>query len=236
MRRFIAEVLLGISAPALAATSGTETGTIAVISGSTVTVKLRTGAIATVDAAPAQDHDLSVGLMSESRSSPKALSMRPASCAPMPLTVPNLSQPCGRSIPSARQRGCNEIKTKRIEMTDRGVTHGDAMDGTYRRASPRVFGERALRAPPTAFDAGGRSSTPSLWLHLLPPAVRVQPARRSGAVCPAVGQRAQRCRLAGRAGAGGRPLPRHRRYFRGDAASTLHRGLKVPFGLSGSRL
>jgi hypothetical protein len=52
MRRFIAAVLLGISAPALAATSGTETGTIAVISGSTVTVKLRTGATATVDAAP----------------------------------------------------------------------------------------------------------------------------------------------------------------------------------------
>ena len=62
MRRFIAAVLLGISAPALAATSGTETGTITVISGSTVTVKLRTGSIATVDAAPAQDHDLSVGL------------------------------------------------------------------------------------------------------------------------------------------------------------------------------
>jgi hypothetical protein len=36
----------------------------------------------------------------------------------------------------------------------------------------------------------------------------------------AVRQRAQRRRLAGRAGAGGRPLPRHgeRRYFRGDAA------------------
>src|SRR5712691_7796785 len=46
-------------------------------------------------------------------------------------------------------------------------------------------------------------------LYLLPPAVRVQPAWRSGAVRAAIRQRPQRRRLAGRAGAGSRPLPGH---------------------------
>jgi Transposase DDE domain group 1 len=57
-------------------------------------------------------------------------------------------------------------------------------------------------------------------LHLLPPAVCVQPTRRSGAVLSAVRHRPQRCRLAGRSGA---VVVRYRGtvkrcYFRGDAA------------------
>jgi len=49
----------------------------------------------------------------------------------------------------------------------------------------------------------------ALRLHLLPSAVRVQPAWRSRAVRPALGQRAQRRQLARSTGAGSRPLPWH---------------------------
>jgi Transposase DDE domain group 1 len=58
---------------------------------------------------------------------------------------------------------------------------------------------------------GGRQRLQRTFrLHVLPSAVRVQPTRRSGAVRSAVRQCAQRRRLAGRAGASGRPLPGHR--------------------------
>src|SRR5712664_3649017 len=74
------------------------------------------------------------------------------------------------------------------------------------------------RARPTASRKA--APTTAIWLHLLSPAVRVQPTRRSGAVRPPVGQRTQRRWLARGIRAGDRPLPGivKRRYFRGDAA------------------
>ena len=73
---------------------------------------------------------------------------------------------------------------------------------------------------PTHGAAGGLGLERPLRLHLLPPAVRLQPVRRPRALRPAARQRAQRRRLARGARAGDRPLPRARPalYFRGDAA------------------
>ena len=58
--------------------------------------------------------------------------------------------------------------------------------------------------------AGGLGLERPLPLHLLPPAVRLQPVRRPRALRPAARQRAQRRRLARGARAGDRPLPRAR--------------------------
>src|SRR5262249_33140228 len=68
--------------------------------------------------------------------------------------------------------------------------------------------------------AGGQRLQRTFRLHLLPPAVRVQPVWRCRALRPAARQRPQRCRLACSAGAGDCPLPGSLKhvYFRGDAA------------------
>ena len=63
---------------------------------------------------------------------------------------------------------------------------------------------------PDPWPAGGLGLERPLRLYLLPPAVRVQPVRRPGALRPAARQRPQRRGLAGGAGAGDRPLPRAR--------------------------
>ncbi len=59
---------------------------------------------------------------------------------------------------------------------------------------------------PDPWRAGRQRLERPLRLHLLPPAVRVQPVRRSGTLCAASRQRPQRRRLARRAGAGRRAL------------------------------
>ena len=60
---------------------------------------------------------------------------------------------------------------------------------------------------PDPWAAGGLGLERPLRLYLLPPAVRLQPVRRPGALRPAARQRSQRRRLALCAGAGDRPLP-----------------------------
>ena len=60
---------------------------------------------------------------------------------------------------------------------------------------------------PDPWPAGGLGLERPLRLHLLPPAVRVQPVRRPRALHAAARQRAQRRGLAVGAGAGDRPLP-----------------------------
>jgi len=55
--------------------------------------------------------------------------------------------------------------------------------------------------------AGRQRLQRAFRLHLLPPAFRVQPARRCGALCPAFGERPQRQRLERGVGARGLPLP-----------------------------
>src|ERR1700730_15073267 len=88
-----------------------------------------------------------------------------------------------------------------------GVSRGSSCS-IWIRAKARLTAHR--KAAPTM----------GIRLHLLSSAVCVQPAWRSGAVLPALGQRAQRRQLARSAGAGGRPLPCtvKRCCFRGDAA------------------
>ena len=83
---------------------------------------------------------------------------------------------------------------------------GQWIDTVHQRRPPRIDRARhGFEREPDLRRTGRQRLQRPFRLHLLPSAVRVQPARRSGAVRPAVRQRAQRRRLAGRAGAGGRP-------------------------------
>jgi hypothetical protein len=70
--------------------------------------------------------------------------------------------------------------------------------------------------------AGRRRLQRAFWLYLLSPAVRIQPARRCGAMRSTLGERAPRRWLARGAGAGDRPLPRHRQ----AALFSRRRGLR----------
>ena len=82
-----------------------------------------------------------------------------------------------------------------------------ARSASRRTASSSTW---TARESPTYGAAGRLGLQRPLRLHLLPPAVRVQPVRRSRALRPAARQRAQRRRLARGAGAGDRTLPRAR--------------------------
>jgi len=84
-----------------------------------------------------------------------------------------------------------------------------------RQGAPTPFSEdyRArygFEREPDLRGAGGQRLQRAFRLHLLSPAVRFQPTRRSGTVRPAPRQRAQCRRLARGAGAGDRPLPGYR--------------------------
>ena len=94
------------------------------------------------------------------------------------------------------------------QMTAR-ITSAD-----IRAARPRTrrsWGQacQGSRRHGSTWRAGGERLQWTFRLHLLPPVIRVQPARRYRAVCPAAGQRAQRRQLARGAGAGGGSLPGH---------------------------
>jgi len=87
---------------------------------------------------------------------------------------------------------------------------GRWIDKVHTRRPPKIIVlDMDSSESPTYGAQEGQRLQRAFRLHLLPPAVRVQPARRSGAVCPAARQRSQRRRLARRAGASGLPLPRH---------------------------
>jgi len=88
---------------------------------------------------------------------------------------------------------------------------GRWIDAVHQRRQPRVIVlDTDSSESPTYGEQEGSAYKRPFRLQLLPPAVRVQPTRRCGAVCPAVRKRPQRRSLAERAGAGGRPLPGHR--------------------------
>src|SRR6202171_3314078 len=88
---------------------------------------------------------------------------------------------------------------------------GDWIDTVHqRRPAEMIVLDMDSGESPTYGTQEGSAYNGAFRLYLLPPALCVQPARRSGAVRSAVRQRAQRRRLAERAGAGGRPLPWHR--------------------------
>src|SRR5712691_11740650 len=87
---------------------------------------------------------------------------------------------------------------------------GRWIDKVHTRRPPKIIVlDMDSSESPTYGAQEGQRLQRAFRLHLLPPAVRVQPARRSGAVCPAARQRSKRRRLARRAGASGLPLPRH---------------------------
>ena len=82
------------------------------------------------------------------------------------------------------------------------------IDRVHRRRPPDgIILDMDSSESPTHGAAGGLGLERPLRLHLLPPAVRLQPVRRPGALRPAARQRPQRRRLAGGARAGDRPLP-----------------------------
>ena len=84
---------------------------------------------------------------------------------------------------------------------------GQWIDRVHGRRPPRRHRARhGFEREPDPWRAGDERLERPLRLHLLPPAVRVQPVRRSGALRAAARQRPQRRRLAGRARAGRRPL------------------------------
>jgi hypothetical protein len=69
---------------------------------------------------------------------------------------------------------------------------GQWIDKVQQQCPPRiVMLDMDSSASPT-YSEQERSTTMGIRLHLLPPAVRIQPARRCGAVRPAIRQRAQR--------------------------------------------
>ena len=87
---------------------------------------------------------------------------------------------------------------------------GQWIDAVHKRRQPRVVVLDMDSSESPIYGAQGRQRLQwAFRLHLLSSAVRVQPAWRSRAVRPALGQRAQRRQLARSAGAGGRPLPWH---------------------------
>jgi len=87
---------------------------------------------------------------------------------------------------------------------------GQWVDAVHKRRQPRVVVlDMDSSESPDLRRTGRQRLQWAFRLHLLSSAVRVQPAWRSGAVRPALGQRAQRRQLARSAGAGGRPLPWH---------------------------
>jgi hypothetical protein len=84
---------------------------------------------------------------------------------------------------------------------------GRWIDKVHTRRPPRVIVlDMDSSESPTSGEQGQRLQR-AFRLHLLPPAFRVQPARRCGALCPAFGERPRRRRQERGVGAGGRPLP-----------------------------
>src|SRR6202171_5657157 len=114
---------------------------------------------------------------------------------------------------SASQMGRFETKwlTRPENLAALADLPGDWIDTVHQRRPPKMIVlDMDSGETPTYGTQEGSAYNGAFRLYLLPPALCVQPARRSGAVRSAVRQRAQRRRLAERAGAGGRPLPWHR--------------------------
>ena len=102
---------------------------------------------------------------------------------------------------------------------------GQWIDTVHRRRPPRIVVlDMDSSESPTYGEQEGSAYNRSLQLHLLPPTVRIQPARRSGAVRAAARQRALGRRLARDIGTSRVALP-----GQGDAVIfSRRRGLRQP--------
>jgi hypothetical protein len=114
---------------------------------------------------------------------------------------------------SASQMGCFETKwlSRPENFAALADLPGQWINKVHRRRPPKtIVLDMDSSESPTPRRAGRQRLQRPLWLHLLSPAVRVQPARRCRAMRPEAGQRAQRRWLARGAGAGYSPLPGYR--------------------------
>jgi hypothetical protein len=98
-----------------------------------------------------------------------------------------------------------ENLTALADLPGQWVDNAPAATAQDRRA------RHGFEREPDLWRTGRKRLQRALRLHVLSPAVRVQPTRRCRAVRFAVGQRAQRRRLARGARAGGHPLLGHRK-------------------------
>src|SRR5260221_5954847 len=111
--------------------------------------------------------------------------------------------PMGRAA-SASQMGRFETEWARTAGEPRRAIRSAWGLDRHREPAATAEDDRArhgFEREPDVRRAGRQRLQRPFRLHLLPPAVRVQPTRRSGAVRSAVRQRPQRRWLAGRAGA-----------------------------------
>jgi hypothetical protein len=98
--------------------------------------------------------------------------------------------PMGRAA-SASQMGRFETEwlTRPVNLAALADLPGQWIDAVHQRRQPRVV---VLDMDSSESPTYGEHLQRPFRVHLLSPAVRVQPTRRSGAVCAAFGQRAQR--------------------------------------------
>ena len=86
-----------------------------------------------------------------------------------------------------------EWLTRPVNLAALADLPGQWIDAVHQRRQPRVVVlDMDSSESPTYGEQEGSAYNGHFRLHLLSPAVRVQPTRRSGAVCAAFGQRAQR--------------------------------------------